>query len=183
MLKIKKTDNPIAIRSQRLICESFLKIMYEKPYDKITITEVCRDADLVRETFYRNFSSKEAVIKHILDSKFDELVERNNTFIQPESADFLINYFTYWRKERDFLNFLIANHLYSLMLNKTIELIYLKLDQMIEVAESDKTKIYIASLYSGAINNLLLSWVKNDFAETPEEMTRILKTYSMRLKK
>lgn len=182
MLKIKKTDNPIAIRSQRLICESFLKIMYEKPYDKITITEVCKNANLVRETFYRNFSSKEAVIKHILDWKFEELYDQNNK-IQPKIEDFFINYFTYWKEERDFLNFLINNHLFSIMLNKTIELIYIRIDEMIGIGESARTKNYIASMYSGAINNLLFSWVTNDFEESPKEMSRILKSYSIMMKK
>lgn len=183
MLKVKKTDNPIAIRSQRLICQSFLEIMYEKPYDKITITEVCRNANLVRETFYRNFSSKEAIVKHILDSKFDELIEKIHNLTQPEIEDFFINYFIYWKKEREFLNFLIDNHLFSIMLNGTMELIYLRIDGIIGSNESDRTKNYIASLYSGAINNLLFSWVKNDFEENPEEMARILKSYSILFKK
>ena len=33
-MRIKHTDNPIAIRSQRMICESFIEIMHQKSYDK-----------------------------------------------------------------------------------------------------------------------------------------------------
>src|SRR5699024_4773515 len=118
MLKIKKTDNPIAIRSQRLICESFLKIMYQKPYEKITITEVCKDAKLVRETFYRNFSSKEAVIKQIIDAKYDELNALNKYNDKyHDMQEISLNYFTYWKEQKDFLNLLIDNHLFSIMLN------------------------------------------------------------------
>ena len=184
MLKIKKTDNPIAIRSQRLICESFLKIMYQKPYEKITITEVCKDAKLVRETFYRNFSSKEAVIKQIIDSKYEELNELNKYNDKyHDIQEISLNYFTYWKEQKDFLNLLIDNHLFSIMLNKTIELIYLKIDKNIGEDETEITKKYIASIYSGAIDNLLFSWVKNDFKGTPMEMTRILKYYSNLIKK
>lgn len=176
MLKVKKTDNPIAIRSQKLICESFLRLMYHKPYDKITITEICKGANLVRETFYRNFSSKEAIIKHILDHKFNEL--RKNHDSKSEISDFFIHYFSYWKNNKDFLNYLIDNHLFSIMINKTIEQIYIRVDAEIEGKETEKTKHYIASIYSGAINNLLFSWVKNDFEESPEEMSRILKINS-----
>lgn len=176
MLKVKKTNNPIAIRSQKMLCGSFLRLIYEKPYDKITITEICKGANLVRETFYRNFSSKEAIIKHILDHKFDELRESHSS--KSDMSDFFIHYFTYWKDERDFLIFLIDNHLFSIMINKTIEQIYKRIDSEIGNSESEKTKNYIASIYSGALNNLLLCWVKNDFEETPEEMNRILKINS-----
>lgn len=183
MLKIKKTDNPIAIRSQKLICQSFLKKMYEKPYDKITITEVCMDAKLVRETFYRNFSSKEAVVKKIIDEKFSQLHESSKKKSHVMIEDFFKAYFTYWERERDFLDLLIDNHLFTMMINKTTQSVYIKIDFILGEEESERTKIYIASLYAGAINNLLFSWVKNDFEETPEEMTRILKSYSIIFKK
>lgn len=183
MLKIKKTDNPIAIRSQKLICQSFLKKMSEKPYDKITITEVCKDAKLVRETFYRNFSSKEAVVKRIIDEKFSQLYESSQKNNYEKIEDFFKSYFTYWEKERDFLHLLINNHLFTMMINKTMESLYIKIDFILGQEESEKTKNYIASLYAGAINSLLFSWVENDFEETPEEMTRILKSYSIIFKK
>lgn len=179
MLKIKKTDNPIAIRSQRLICQSFLKKLHEKPYDKITITEVCKDAKLVRETFYRNFSSKEAVVKGIIDEKFSQLYEGKGKTSYQNIEDFFIAYFAYWESEKEFLCLLIENHLFPMMLNKTIESLYRKIDCILADRESEKTKNYIASLYAGAINSLLFSWVKNEFEETPEEMARILKSYSV----
>lgn len=183
MLKIKKTNNPVAIRSQNLICESFLEILSEKPYDKITITEVCKNANLVRETFYRNFSSKKAVVKRILDYKFEELYELNSADPSHDMDRIFINYFSYWKEEKDFLYLLINNQLFQIMLSKTLELVYIKIDEIIGNRENEKTKKYIASLYSGAINNLLYSWVKNDFEENPDEMARILRLYSLYFQK
>lgn len=163
-----------------MICESFLEIMHQKSYDKITITEVCNNANLVRETFYRNFSSKDAVLKRILDIKFNELEKLAQKNIKEPSIElFFINYFAYWESQKEFLNLLINNHLFSIMHNKTIELIYIKLDATIKETETNKTKNYIASIYSGAINNLLFAWAKNEFEETPQEITRILKSYSI----
>jgi len=58
----KETTNITALKSKAWITESLLVLMMEKDFDKITITEIINKADLTRQTFYRNFESKENVL-------------------------------------------------------------------------------------------------------------------------
>ena len=58
-----QSDNPIARQSQRWIIQALLNLMEKMEYDKITVTEICRNADLDRRTFYRNFDSKNDVLE------------------------------------------------------------------------------------------------------------------------
>lgn len=42
--------------TKRLLNESFLKYLAEKPLPRITIKEICDDADLNRSTYYAHFT-------------------------------------------------------------------------------------------------------------------------------
>ena len=62
-----KQVNPAAIRSQILISDALICLMRQKHFSRITVTEICREADIGRKTFYRHFELKEDVIDFQLD--------------------------------------------------------------------------------------------------------------------
>lgn len=57
------TNNPIALQSQKWIIQALLDLMQIMNYDKISVSEICRKAQLDRRTFYRNFDSKNDVLE------------------------------------------------------------------------------------------------------------------------
>lgn len=71
----KKNRN--ARRSIRLLEKSFLQLLSEKPYEKITVTDVTAAADLNRGTFYAHFESMDA----LRDQVFDELTKTLSALI------------------------------------------------------------------------------------------------------
>ncbi len=178
MSKRKITDNPIALRSQKWLCNALIELMHEKPYNKITITEICNRAELARETFYRNFSSKEAIIKYCLEMKFKELMEnikRNRQNIDAYTVG--LEVFYHWKKEKNFLKLLIDNNLVNLILDQFSEEFQSIGDFIINKNETDEAKYYITSIYAGAFTNVLVKWVLRDCKEEPEEMVRIIYEY------
>lgn len=48
------------------ITDGLLKLMNEKPFEEITISDIVRRAEVGRASFYRHFDSKEAVVRHHL---------------------------------------------------------------------------------------------------------------------
>ncbi|NLY77276.1 MAG: TetR/AcrR family transcriptional regulator [Tissierellia bacterium] len=178
MFSIKITTNPVAKRSQKWISNALLELMKEKPYKKITITEICNKANLVRETFYRNFSSKDAVVKYCLELKFNEfldsvMIDRNNL----DLYDIGIHYFTYWKNEKEFLKILIDNKLINIILDNFSQRLNLIIDQLIRKKESLQARNYIVDMYAGATTILLIKWIQNNCKESPEEMARIITEY------
>ena len=55
-------SNPTALQSQQWLTESLIALMEEKPFAQISVQELCRRADLSRQTFYNFFSSKEEIL-------------------------------------------------------------------------------------------------------------------------
>ena len=52
---MRKTDARIRY-TQRILKESFLILLKQKPVNKITVKEVCEMAELNRATFYAHYS-------------------------------------------------------------------------------------------------------------------------------
>lgn len=69
------SNNPSAIRSRKQITGALLSLMEKYPYEEISVKQIVLETDLVRKTFYRNFKSKDDVlrthIRAILREYFD----------------------------------------------------------------------------------------------------------------
>ena len=52
----KKTDRRVKYTKQA-IRDSFLKLLSEKPIEKISVTEICREAEINRGTFYSHYTN------------------------------------------------------------------------------------------------------------------------------
>lgn len=67
----KKNRN--AERSVRLLESAFLELVAEKPYEKITVTDVTTRADLNRGTFYAHFKSMDELVNAVMDQLTNRL--------------------------------------------------------------------------------------------------------------
>ncbi len=53
--------------------EALLELMKEKPIGKITPTELCRRADINRNTFYAHYASPEELLRSIEDEMYSQI--------------------------------------------------------------------------------------------------------------
>ena len=58
--------------TRQVIKEAFLKLLEEKEYPKITVTELCRLADINRGTFYLHYYDTADVLDDILNEILKE---------------------------------------------------------------------------------------------------------------
>lgn len=61
--------------AQDYIQEALLQLIQQKAYDKITITDIAKRAGVTRISFYRNFDSKDAILKQALERAFSAYQE------------------------------------------------------------------------------------------------------------
>ena len=59
-------NNKTALASQRQIADALFALMNEQPYGSITVSAVCKRADVSRQTYYSLFQSKDNVITFAL---------------------------------------------------------------------------------------------------------------------
>ena len=64
------------MRTQNEIGNALLLLIKEREYNQITITDICKRADIVRKTFYNNFDSKDDVMNFLINNIFLELEQK-----------------------------------------------------------------------------------------------------------
>lgn len=72
---MRNGTNRNARRSVRLLKEALVELLVESPYDRISVSDVTRRADLNRGTFYAHFDDMDDLLRSVLDD-FAEAVSR-----------------------------------------------------------------------------------------------------------
>lgn len=171
---MKKSQNPSAIRSRKLLTESLLKLMESKAFDAINITELTESCELTRKTFYRNFSSKEEILQDYIDTLFEEYLNALNDLPAFEPPKVVYIYFSICEKYKDFLLLLQKQNLLSILYLKYQEFLPM-IASCFQAAQFKTTapSHYHVAFSAGGFFQLLCTWLQNGGKETPEEMVRI----------
>lgn len=174
-MQSKNLSNPVAQRSREFIMTALLELMREKPFHKITIEEIARRADLVRRTFYGHFKTKEGILEYYIESIIEDYLVRIHERENLNQVKMVELYFQLWSEHNEFLNLLKKNNL--LILVKLFERYIPIIDEEFHIYHcmnlSDRSLKYASLFYSGAMWNLLDSWVDSGMVETPKEMSEI----------
>lgn len=73
------------IKTKKHLYNTLLELLEEKPFDKITVTELCDRADTSRITFYTHYKDKKDLFREFFDlraqdvvARYEELQSKNN---------------------------------------------------------------------------------------------------------
>lgn len=69
----KKVEYRSSLRSKALIKRALLELMQEKSFDKISVSDIVRKADINRGTFYAHFKGPQDVLLKMQEDMFSEL--------------------------------------------------------------------------------------------------------------
>lgn len=82
---MKRENQRIAV-SKRMLKESMLQLLKEKELDKISVTELCRDAGINRATFYRHYQIPRDVLIEIEKDLYYDLKQQIPLPKKPEDV-------------------------------------------------------------------------------------------------
>ncbi|MHC6179654.1 TetR/AcrR family transcriptional regulator [Clostridium sp. JNZ X4-2] len=71
-MKEKKTDRRVKY-TKMVIRQSFVKLLKQKSISKISIKEICEDADINRATFYAHYRNQYDLLKQIENETIDDI--------------------------------------------------------------------------------------------------------------
>lgn len=63
------------VKTKKSICNAFIKLLAQKDFRSITITDIAKMADVNRKTLYNYYSSTDDIMKEIVDKSFSYLFE------------------------------------------------------------------------------------------------------------
>lgn len=66
--------------TQRVLKESLLEILKERPVERVTVKEICDRADINRSTFYVHYGSPQELLDSIKNELYDEIKAKKKDY-------------------------------------------------------------------------------------------------------
>jgi AcrR family transcriptional regulator len=173
MYRIKNDQR--SIRSTEMLYEGLAKLMGEKDFAAITVTDLVEAAKVGRTTFYRNFD----VIEDILRMRTDQVMEGLREYLQEyrkqnanESQTKLLKpMLRYFYLHSEIIELLITANRIGIFqesfrrlmepLKPTIGALYGVEQEYVE---------YILAIHTGAITSILIHWIEAGKKHAPDEL-------------
>ncbi|MBR4223358.1 MAG: TetR/AcrR family transcriptional regulator [Oscillospiraceae bacterium] len=180
-----ETKNPSAVRSQTEITAALLALMEKHRYEEITVKQIILEARLARKTFYRNFTSKDDVLRSLIRRTLNEYFD----IVNNAEGDMLTTVFSYADRNRELLRLLERNDMLHTVLRCTNE--YLPMFRSSRLSELNPSvplfegldADYLLALNIGAVWNVIALWVHNGMKDDPEEIRREIEVYIGRMER
>ena len=155
------------------ITESLLKLMEEKPMQEIAISEIVDTAGVSRTSFYRNYETKEDVVKkHIVNliEKWDQDYKASG---KDSNAELYGSLFQHLKKNAGFYLLLKKRNLMHLFLEVFLERNGPK-------PEYDNAWAYTAAFITYGTYGWIEEWIKRGMQESAEFMAELLSSHGMK---
>ncbi|MGI6169997.1 MAG: TetR/AcrR family transcriptional regulator [Christensenellales bacterium] len=173
----KEQTNIVAIRTQKAISGALLSLIKDHAYEDISVTDICRHADVVRKTFYNNFHSKDDVVYYLINDIFHEM--ESNVDLQHMSVQqILLISFRFIMDHRDDL-LLFYNRGLIRFAHKSISAYITKdhiLSKLDENTVDARAYKYIAAQISAVLISVIETWIENGLEEPIEFMAELTET-------
>ena len=150
------------------ITDALFELLKTRELPKISVTELIKKAGVCRASFYRNFYLTEDVIRQYGSDMYAQI---NRTIpLNPGGIyEHILAVNTYLYTQRERLALIEKRGLYHLMEDPIMEQCVFQLQRL-----GVWTNHYQAEFYAGAVTHMLRVWARRSFAESPEEITRII---------
>ncbi len=189
----KQTEDRRTRYSKRMIRESLYELMKEKPINKISVTEICKKADVNRSTFYSYytdiydlhqkiteefFSVQKSVIKHIREAL------RNKTALSEFTYDDFHEIIYYYLKtvqsNTDLYKFIFNqnanNSVHANFAKITYHTIKDVLNPLIEENRAEELRKAF-TFVAGGTTALIMTWVEKDCDISAEILSEHIAKY------
>lgn len=156
--------------SKRYLAEALILLMREKDYAKITNKDITDRAGLSHITIYRNFKTKDEIIKYYISNLTDNFIKESKIAYDPDNfKEYLIKLFTHLEKNKDI----------AILLYNADMIHYLKdeFDQIFLKKAANKIQRYHYSFISGGLYNIYYFWIKDGCRESPEELADLFNEF------
>ena len=152
-----------------MIADALFSLMKRKPFQRITVTEICDEAAVGRKTFYRNFDLREDVIDFWLDLRCEECRE---VLLPVPLEKQLYHYCIFLKKYMDELIALYQNGLHPMVEKKFSHFLPYTMPLW---SEDPVEQEYRSQYIIAGIDAIIRVWVTRGFQESVEDVVEIVK--------
>lgn len=156
--------------------EAVYHILCHKSIDKITVEEICRTAEVSKQTFYRYFTDKYALANAVYDDLFTrEIVMRDGVPVEEAWEKTYLKQFKRFRQHLDFVKNIFVSQEPGCAVDHEIQMSLTHDKNMVLRKGGDVTDPYILfALQAWDVGgvNALKNWILGGMQVTDEDMIK-----------
>lgn len=168
----RETRNRNAERSRQLLQRAFSELLAEKPFDKITVTDITARADLSRSTFYAHYESTTELLHDLVEGIMAKLFDVADTAIatsflkDPEPVMRLVT--DYLMQDESLFRTLVgtpaAESYIAYIKQSVIDHLLEKIGAENEVFSSDVELRLGVTYVTGGLLDICCAWLRGEYA-------------------
>ena len=160
--------------SSEKIETAFLTLILNNKYEDITISQVCKEANINRSTFYCHYDDiNDLIIK--IEGKFAKGMVTIFDYGERQTHEAFIEMFTFIKENQYFYKAFLNIPYITFAERDTKAKCLEHVGKDYEVQSSiDMGLYYRASFFGAGIKEMCRLWIENDCKESPEEMASLL---------
>lgn len=173
-----KTDGRVRY-TKMIIRESLISLMRAKPLAKITVTEICKVAEINRATFYAHYSDPFALLRSIEDDMMAEIGAglENAFFPNVSNIEVMLTWvFDYVRKNADICNVLLSDTSDTSFHMQVVSMLQERFVSVWASARSvtEEDAEYLFTFAAIGSVGLIRKWLQEGMKKSPGEMAELI---------
>ena len=178
---IQKSETKVDRRvlyTKMFLKESLMELMREKPIDKITPTELCRHANINRNTFYAHYYTTRDLLVEIEEEFSSQIIESLGDKLKIDNTlDLLEKVCRVVYEKKEFCKVLLSDNGDAAFLQNVIKLgreqIIKNWEAMGLQLNEEKTEIVFSFIISGSVA-IMRTWAAGDMRVPPYEIADLI---------
>ena len=173
-----RKENQRITLTKKLLQEGLLRLLETKRLDKISVTELCREAGINWATFYNHYDSPQGLLTELEQNMKQDL---NPMIRKPLSKENMVRQLEdvciYLKEHKNILRVLIQCHadddLAEIFNQLDRHYINSRLGASQNTLDSDSIHLVSTFLYSGSYN-LIMEWLIRDIPKSPRQIAELV---------
>ncbi|KOO51465.1 TetR/AcrR family transcriptional regulator [Viridibacillus arvi] len=173
------TGNRRTLYSKKVIIEAFLLLLQEKNLNKITVTDICKEADINRGTFYSYYNDPFDLMRSIEEEMIEKMMSAINITEEQNILNELLKLILI-NKElcKIIFNEKNSSHVLNTILNSVHDITIAEIKK--HLPNADETHLeYFFTYSTGGIIEAIRKWINDDMKIPTEEVVKILESMNV----
>ena len=161
--------------TKHLFRKALIELLQEKPLHKITIKEICEQADLNRATFYLHYSDQSDLFNEII-ALFEEDIKENIKKLTGEGDKIVLmsKYLDYVKDNSVLYRMLMSDDTVAGTKTTIIRDVISELRAEMPVYGNARENRYIYTYMIEGICGVIQSWIDHDFDMTSKDLSKLI---------
>lgn len=163
-----------------VIRDSFVKLLKQKPISKITIKEICEEADINRATFYAHYADQYDLLHQIENDIICDINQYLNSYDFKDKSEatfeMLEKIFEYIKKNAELFDMLLNSNGDIRLQQDIIKMIGQRqmLPTTVSHSLSEEDAEYIFLFFANGCIGVIKKWLKNGMKTSPQKMAELI---------